>query len=69
MKLAQVNLKQVIPSSGAFSTALYTATKGFDLVVNETARLVAATHGGKTKLIPFENILSMEPLAEKAAKK
>jgi hypothetical protein len=70
MKLSAVLLTQAMPSSGAFSTACLKADKGFDLTLNESARLIAAKHGDIVKLIPLERVLSMDPMpAEKAAKK
>ena len=68
MKLAQVNLKQTIPSSGAFSTACLSTSKGIELTYE--AGIVTAKHGDVTMLIPMANVLSMRPLAEaKTAKK
>jgi hypothetical protein len=68
MKLSKVNLWQVVPSSGAFSTACLTAAKGVDLTYE--AGIVTAKHGDTVMLIPMSNVLSMTPLeAAKPAKK
>lgn len=68
MKLAQVNLKQTIPSSGAFSTACLSTSKGIELTYE--AGIVTAKHGEITMLIPMANVISMKPFVEaKPAKK
>ena len=69
MKLAQVNLKQVIPSSGPFATACLKVDKGLDMTLE--AGLVTVKHkDGACYVIPLGNVLGMVPLVEaKAAKK
>lgn len=64
MKLAQVNLKHVIPGVGAFSTACLKADKGHELTYD--AGLVTAKKGEDVLLIPLGNVLGMKPLATEA---
>lgn len=68
MKLAQVNLKQVIPGSGPFATACLTAERGFDLTL-ESGIITAKHKDGAVQLVPIGNVLGMKPLVVKAEKK
>lgn len=68
MKLSKVNLWQVVPSSGAFSTACLTVAKGLELTYE--AGLITAKYGDSVMMIPMSNVLSMTPLqGEKPTKK